>query len=242
MIQHVKQASANCHIVYVQMTHEQIRRNAWSRLDQMAEIAFEQDHLWFRLTGDPAEIMRTSALLSGVTWFVVDNRLVRRGHRVAEMAIPDLVWRRIGAATNIILPVPRVAARIDPSWRVPMSLSRSANERPAGAILATIDDASDWVQSAPLVRLKPLRWVSRANDCLIVGEPLPPIAGRYFTVVDRVLAPVGFAWRPAVSPTQLRRVFVVGDDQWLLWESDDQWGTIEDDYFAALSRASVRLR
>lgn len=167
--------------------------------------------------------------------------LVRPGESVASARLEQgLDWKRLDDVLSIELPAARIAGRLTTIEKREVRLMRGGEPtQPAGAIIA-LETLAEWVDRSSELRLRRLRWAVRGRHALVLGEPLPPVDASYLVAIDRVLIPAGTCWTPNLSPDQLRRVFSVGQGQWLVWWNDSDWSVLDDDVFAALRRAAVR--
>jgi len=97
-----------------------------------------------------------------------------------------------------------------------------------------------WAQTAPELRLKPLRFATAMDGrCLILGAPLPSIPGRLFVAREGIIIPAGTAWSPAVSALTLRRLFGTPDQDMVLWD-ENGIRHLSSELIVPASRANAR--
>ncbi len=193
--------------------------------------------------GDLLSVLRR---LPGVIFHVHDKGgLVRFGDNVPsvaahESAEPPPQWLPIEQVCEVVVPVPQIARRDPNATRRPVQLIRGGVAMPCNAMLTQLAHLHEWIEWAPKARIDRLRWTCRGDECLMMGDPLPPIEGRYFVCRDRVIAPAGMTWTPAVPNDVLLTTFGVSQSEWLLWETEDRWSLVPDDTITVMSRGGVR--
>lgn len=232
--------------------HHQLTADDFARIADRAMIARTELWTWIRLTcnrdgsayeDDLTYIRQLTATLPGTRWRVIGNRLVQPGKRVPDLDLPELSWQSVQDVVSFRLPPIQVAARIANDQKLSLQLIRGGMVTACKALLTDVQALACWIQTAPETRIRTLRWVCTSKPqsrCIILGEKLPPVDGIPFIAQQRILIPAGYCWQPAVSVADVRQVFNLSANQWLLWESDQSHSTIDDDAFATLSRASVR--
>jgi hypothetical protein len=197
---------------------------------------------WVRLeTNQAAQLERLACVGAGRLMIENDRWLVRPGERIAIAKLPaDLSWEPLDDSLELQLPPAGFAAPRDALQRQPLRLIRGGRPLQPTAMLASLVDFHRWVDTASEIRLRRLKWVQRAGEVLVMGEPLPPIAADYFIRTDHVLVPAGYVWTPAVTAADVKAVFAIEQDQWLVWESNQSWDAVDEDAWMAVRRASVR--
>ena len=114
-------------------------------------------------------------------------------------------------------------------------------EAPITALLVTCRDLSDYMNTAPAIRLKRLSWVIIDNEnALIVGTPLLPLQGVAFWSRGDLLMPAGYDFAlPALSQTLLSLLNPYGEAL-LLWSQKGTYRQINKQAFQPLSISSFR--
>lgn len=209
---------------------------------QNARLARFADDQWFLLIDNPSDdALQRAACLPGIRYRLIDGEwLVPLNAAVAKNRLPpDLSWEQLDRVLRVELPPAGFAGQLDPQPQS-LQLARCLVEHECSAVIVSMLDLLDWVNTASVVRLGRLRWACRGNQALVVGSPMPPIQAKYFYETNRVLIPAGFSVYPALPPVEVRAVFQVADNDWLIWETQDHWTTIADDLLIQMRRASVR--
>ncbi len=144
----------------------------------------------------PAETRyRTDALQPG-------GKLWQEGRCTPTAKIPAVQWQPIAEA---IVPEGSPAAYLAPNlFPIPWSLEKPSELQfpPKPILLLTkTRELWKWTETAPKVRQTPLRFTSCTDtDCVVLGEPLPALAGTAFYQAGRLFLPLGFVLPPALTP------------------------------------------
>ncbi|HBE68261.1 MAG TPA: hypothetical protein DDW52_08950 [Planctomycetaceae bacterium] len=233
----------------IRLPPEQFEPSRFSELGEAACYSRCEESVWIKLWG-PADVIRPKLMgLPGERWLESGDKLYRVGQRVPVRRAPQCDWVPPSKWFRIQLPKATVARRFNNSLRYPLRLARGGAEQLPWGLQTTLSELAGWTETAADAQIKPLSWATSAAHrqnksdeprCLVLGPVLPPVRGRYFFNIERVLVPAGFHWRPAVSVDVVRSVFGVPNQAWLLWEDDQRYTCIDATTFAPLSRASVR--
>lgn len=207
------------------------------------EIAEDADGFhWLRIKAtDPVQRARLSCIPARFYHESDEHRLIRQGQQVASAELrKDLHWRNLDDVLQLEVPIAAMTGRLDPDQRGLLRLVRGGEPAEPAAASVTLESLASWVELASEVRLRRLRWLARGGEALVMGDPLPPVAARYFVAHDRILIPAGWQWSPRVSSAEVRELFSLGREQWLIWESDQDWSRVDEDSLVSLRRAAVR--
>lgn len=208
-----------------------------------AQCLVEAEHLWIRGNGEQIDKDARRKLAPDASHFsLAGTHLILEGHRVPSRELPKGNWRPLNSSLNFELP--EVAS---PSWvkdrQSPLKLVRqpySADVAP-NLLLVPLALFADYIELAPEIRLK--RWsfvVSGDGECLVRGEPLPPLPGAFFIERAKVATPVGFTWSPPIDAATLRSTAGAAEDELLLWREEGSCQVIDLTDFSRVSRAVVR--
>jgi hypothetical protein len=146
-------------------------------------------------------------------------------------------------ALKVLFPAIRPAAALPGmlATRLTLTVVRSGVERAATMLRATLQNWAAYAESAPTVRLGRLRFAATADEALIAGEPLPPIAGTRLWERGGVVVPCGYELAPAVDAATLRRVLNLSENELALFREDGGWELVPADAFVAARRSAVRM-
>jgi len=153
--------------------------------------------------------------------------------------LPTGSWQKLRDFLQPQLPPLRIVASTWP--QLTLTLVRDTQQREVSALLTNIRDWEEYALSAPQVRLAPLRFAMNGEGrVLIVGTPLPPLAGERFWEAKGIFIAAGWHWSPAVDATIVRRVLELTDDDVALWHADGRWELIRKQDFVVARPAAVR--
>jgi len=189
------------------------------RLVNGIEVGLDSNSLWLRSRARDESLDALLRALPAMHRFDWEKEDVLRpvGSRLASARFPEVNWQPLRAWLQVTFPVAQLPA-VKP-FPVAMRLVPSGAMQPANAALVPLANWVAWAESAPELRLRPLRFATAMDGCcLVLGAPLPSIPGRLFVERDGVVIPAGVAWSPAVSALTLRRLFGAPDQNIVLWD------------------------
>ena len=225
----------------IQLPREDAGALAALRLTPGIEVAETSAHVWARGRAADETLARALKALPALERFewLPPDRLRPLESRIAAASFPALLWGPI-AKWSRLQPSP-AALTADPPSRTRLQLVRTSRELPANLLLTDFAAWSQFVLGAGAARLAPLRFALNADGrVLVAGEPLPPLRGRRFVEQEQIATPAGFTWQPAVSVEVVKRLFNVGGDALVVWESDDSLLRLHSEQWVPATRAGVR--
>jgi hypothetical protein len=205
------------------------------------EVAETSGDLWLRGPAVDESLGRLLAALPALDRFEqkADGCWRRCGERIPSTGPPPLAWQPLCTWLQVTL-APAAWAAETPR-PIALRLVASSIEIAAGLLLTTLESWADFARSAPLARLRPLRFAaSTEGEVLIEGRPLPPLPGRRYVRHGRIAAPAGWHWQPAVAADLLARRFGVGEQALVLWHLDGTLTRFQAEQFVEASRSAVR--
>lgn len=179
--------------------------------------------------------------LPGAERFEVNasRELIPPGSLLPVGHLPSGPWHKLRDFVVPELPPPRIVAGTRSA--ISLTLVRDANQRAVAALLTTFAAWRDYSLSAPQARLAPLKFAASGDgNVLIIGSPLPPLAGSYFSEAQGIYVAAGWHWSPAVSAAVVRRVLRLQPADLALWHATGYWELLRQDDFVAARRAAVR--
>ena len=204
------------------------------------EVGVDSDSLWLRgrIHSESLDaLLRALPALHRYHW-EKDDALRPLDSRLASGRFPGVSWQSLRTWLLVTLPVAQFPVLKPPS--VAVRLVASGDMQPANASLVPLATWVTWAQTAPELRLKPLRFATAMNGCcLVLGAPLPSIPGRLFVAGEGIVIPAGSAWFPAVSALTLRRLFGTPDQDIVLWD-EDGIRHLSSELIVPASRANAR--
>lgn len=206
---------------------------------QVAETAAA---LWLRglpATGDLPLAVRT---LPATATYVLDaqGRLFSPGSRTPTAQLPALAWQAIPAFVPLTLPTAALPAQGAPRYRV--RLAPSSRAEAGAALLTTLAAWHAYADTAPEIRLTRLRFAVAADRrVLLLGTPLPPVAGQEHWLRAGLLLPAGFDFEAPLLAPLLAQQLNPARDATLLFAADGSWERILNENIVPVTRSAVRL-
>jgi hypothetical protein len=192
--------------------------------------------LWLRGTG---EIPRA------VPWREVfeihgTDTLRRPGHLLSAGCLPSGEWQKLSALLGVERPP--LSREGLPPMRATLRLIPTSRARPMAFLATSAESWLAFVTHAPEIRLRSLRFAQTdPGRVFVAGEPLPSISGEYFTATERIAAPAGWTWDPALSALALRAALSLEDGETAILLSEGGLLRIPARAWQRSSRAAVRL-
>jgi len=213
----------------------------WSQL----RIAVAQDGYWIRgLTQEQLESAEIRSIPFKKLYYMRGDHaqlLFPRGGSVPVRKLPSgLSWTPLEKAMPLEHPSynhnyfglsERLSVRLVPSER---------EEEPV-ALLLSLQQLGDYIQTAPAVRLEPLSWVIADDQALVVGRPLLPLPGKSYWRRGNHLLPAGLDMEWTVLAETLDRQLNPDGNCWLLWDEDGSYLSVPRLGCRPLSISSFRL-
>jgi len=211
------------------------------RLHLGLEAGQTATHCWLRGAALDEALARELPQIPGAHRFEVlpSGELIPHGKRVPRGRLPEILWLPLAnlwpfqpqlAATPAGLPEP-----------LPFLLRPAESERPANALVLLFADLAAWVETASRVRLNRLEWTLCGDGrALVLGEPLPPLAGQFYYETQRVLTPCGWEWSPVAEPALVAETLQLRPQEYALCGPEPSLERIPPGAFVQLSRSGVR--
>lgn len=158
--------------------------------------------------------------------------------RLHSERLPAGEWQPIGRWIEVAFPPPQTL------WaqpvRVCLKLKRGGESKTPTAAILSFETFATWIESAPLIRMRPLSFaLSAGKRCLVLGSPLPPLPQQTFVEEDHVLTPVGFTIDPPVSRAVIRQLYAVPANHYLLIEHE-VIHVLPPEVFVPVQRSALR--
>lgn len=205
-------------------------------------LACETDAaLWLRGSHLTDELTLELRKLPGAERYTLldDDAVVPVGARTPSGKLPETGWQQLAAW---VAPAPQPAAfsgQLD--RRVAMRLVRVGREERASVLVTRVSAWAEYAQSAPMVRLSPLRFAVAADGrALVRGVPSPSIAGARYVEAEGIAIPCGFRPSPPIDPSVLRMRLRISPTDLALFNEDGSWERIDANNFVAATRSSAR--
>jgi len=211
------------------------------RLVAGLEVAIVGEVAWLRGPAMNDALALALQKIPGLRRFTLqaDGQLIAEGTRVPKGRLTAAAWSPLRDGQRVALP--RALGATGAGSGAPLELVRSAVEQPANALLTDLHTWPSWAETAPEIRLRPLRFAT-ANDgrVWIEGTPLPAITGRRFYLREGVAMPCGFACIPDLGAPALRRWLALAEGDTAFAEPEGSWEILRAEQFVPALRSAVR--
>lgn len=206
------------------------------------------DGFWLRGSTCDESLAQMLAQLPATDRYAVDAKgmATRPDSLLPSTKIPDVGWDTLAACFMLALATPAMPGAAPE--RHPLRLIRSHTERPSTAVMCRFDEWAHWAHDAPGHRLSRLRFSRTGDEALVLGDPLPPLAGSYCHLLGSVILPAGYEIDSISDAIMLRDIFRLNDGDYALVHAsgseDDHssatWELIPALAIAPADRASIR--
>ena len=183
------------------------------RLEEGLQVACQGEETWLRGPDIQLPVYEALRRIPTLRRFRLDadDQLYLGDDRLPSGVLPNLRWQPIREFVTVAA---SDAQYTPPSIdKITLALVRAdrADEQPPNLMITSAAAFGDWAVDAPAFRLQPLRFAADADGRIVIlGTPLPPIAGRRFLERQDVAVPCGYTWAPAVPAGVVRQVLRLG--------------------------------
>ena len=207
---------------------------------QELEIATQGNFVWVKnITIEVIDKFILRAIPSLLILEVEAGILYQHGRQLPWGTLPELDWQPIRTALLVVLPDPN-PNYLGLDHQLTPTLVRSTRPQSPTALRVSFSNLQNWIKGAAAWRLAALKWVvlssDTAQEALLLGHPLPPIAGAAYWTCGRSLLPLGYALDGTAWPAILDQY--IGADAWWLWDTAGHYLPLEAALFQPLSRSS----
>ncbi|WP_449388380.1 hypothetical protein [Chryseobacterium lineare] len=211
---------------------------AWSNI----QIALDDEMIWLKgFTAEQAVSPEIQQLPNFILYELRDGLLFRKNALVPSKKIRSaLLWTPIDKALRLTFPISNNNFfRIDE--KVEVKLKSGEDEKPAVALLSSINEIKDSLIALPKFKLEKLDWIIIDDKALFLGTPLLSFPGKTYWAKDDHLIPAGFDFEFKNLSSLLQRKYNANCDQWLLWNVNGSFLPVFKSDFRKLSVSSFRL-
>jgi hypothetical protein len=206
------------------------------------QAAVDEGIIWVR--GIPAAVRPDLAILQlpSIHTYKLDdeNRLFPIGNVTPVGTLKSFKWVPIRDLITIELPTSGMPGRLNEKHQVKLALS--SHEEKVDALLTDLQTWYLYAEHAPLVRLKQTHFAVSANNMvLVIGDPLPPLPGKAFSLRNNILLPAGYDFDPPVMGSLIATTLNPSKDSLLLFNIDGGCEQIPLSSLVSSSRSAVRL-
>ena len=201
----------------------------------------EGNLLWLKgFTEEQLSAMDLQTIPYKKMYYAKGAKLFEQGSLLPCRDQPALLWTAISRSLPLRLPdFNHNYFGIDN--KVSVQLSQTAVEKDAFALICPLAELGNYLQTAPAIRLQPLKWVViNQKNALILGAPLLPIKGKAFWQNRDSLLPLGYDFELSILSSSINEALNPSRNNWLLWNEQHNYTNIPKELFQALSISSYR--
>lgn len=205
------------------------------------KVAVHQSYIWLTMPAGIAEDAVIKKLPVRKTFLADEHgNLFVPGCRVPEKKMPELTWQALNEFIAVDMPVAAYpGTKPEPAG---LQLVKTTTEYTAAALQTTLDVWKQYAETAPGVRLHPLRFaVSEEKKVLILGYPLPSVPGKTFWIENDVLIPSGYVPEIKLAAEFLRQQFNSNGELLVVLNEEGGLEKIDKQFFMPATRSAVRL-
>lgn len=198
---------------------------------------------WVRWPAGDERVLRRVLPVRGVRLYA------RRGHHwyqpgrhLPEWELPAELDGEGVPLSRALIPtrVDVVEPDEDPPEPAPLRLVRDGRVRPASALRCSVEQLARWAEMIPSGRLAALLAATDGPRVMVLGHPLPGLAGTERFWGESLLLPLGFRPDPDLQDHVLRRALGIGDGDLAVFGCAG-YEVVPRAVFRPLNRSGIRL-
>lgn len=206
------------------------------------QIALEEEVIWLKgFTAEQAASPEIQQLPNLLLYELREGLLFRKEALVPSKKVRTaLLWTPIDQALRLTFPLSnnnffgideKITVRLKPGEEV----------QPAVALLSPMAEIKDLIITLPKFKLEKIDWTVINNRALFLGTPLLGFPGKTYWTKDGHLLPAGFDFEFKNISILLQKKYNEMLDQWLVWNEDGSYISVNKNDFRKLSVSSFRL-
>ena len=206
------------------------------------KVAFDDQWIWVKdFTILQSESSELQQIPYAVLYEVRDNLLFLRDSLLPKQKMPSaLLWSTILRALPIELPKLNLNY-FGISEQLVLGILPSEKEHQAWVLVSSYEDAKNYIETAPDVRLKSLSWVVSDEKIILFGTPLLPIKGETYWRINDFLLPTGFDLEFEILANTIQEKINENQENWIFWQQDGSYFKVPKENVKPLSISSFRL-
>ena len=207
------------------------------------KLAFDKDIIWIKdLNKIQIESVEIQSIPGITIFYEKDNKLFKRNSllpysNIPYSNIPSLLWTPLTRALPIELPQYNDNF-FTISSKLKLQLIPSETEKEGYALITSLHNLGNYIETAPDVRLKPLQWTIINNNALIAGTPMLPIKGEVYWLFESLLIPVGYGFNYPVLLNEFCKKLPA--DSFVICTKDEGYKFFDKASLSQLSISSFR--
>lgn len=206
------------------------------------QIALDGEIIWLKgFTDEQAASSDIQQLPNFLLYELRDGLLFRKDALVPSKKMTTaLLWSPIDKALRLTFP-PSNQNFFGLDEKVKVKLKPSEEEQPAIALLCSISEIKEVIVTLPKFKLDKIEWIVMDDKTLFLGTPLLSFPGKTYWTKNNHLLPTGFDFEFKNLSVLLQKKYNESLNNWLLWNEDGSYLSINNNDFRKLSISSFRL-
>ncbi len=205
------------------------------------KAAHEAGYIWVKdFTADQIKAAEVLSLPDKQMYEARGGKLFLKDGYLPERNIPALLWSPIDRALPVKLPAFNHNYFGIPG-KVTVGLVKSAHEKKASAMLVPLSQLQKYVETAPAIRLKNIRWtIVDKQYAFLVGAPLLPLHGEVHYTESDFMIPAGYAFDLHALLSSLNTLLNPKKLFWIVFNPDSNYFTVPKAQLRPLTIGSFR--
>lgn len=209
----------------------------WNNL----KVAFDENVIWVKdFSYAQIHSLEVKSIPYKTVYYAKDGKLYLLNSLLPNKNVPSLLWTPIDRALPIQLPSFN-HNYFGINEQVEINIIPSIVEENSVAMVAALTDLKNYINIAPDVRLKKIKWCVLNNDkALLLGIPFLPIKGNAYWQRSDFLLPAGFDFELFILSNFLNNKLNPDNENWIIWNTDGSYFPIEKKSLQQLSISSFK--
>lgn len=206
------------------------------------QIALDDEVIWLKdFTNEQANASEIQKLPNFLLYELREGLLFKKNALVPSKKMRTaLLWSPIDKALRLDFPASNQNF-FGIHEKVEVKFKPSEEEQPAIALVNSMYEIKNLIVTFPKFKLDKIEWVLMEDKALFLGTPLLSFPGKTYWTKDGHLLPTGFDFEFKNLSSLLQKKYNENVDQWLLWNEDGSYVSINKNDFRKLSVSSFRL-
>jgi hypothetical protein len=164
--------------------------------------------------------------------------LTQVGHRVPSRSMPAGPWQLLKDFLRPQPPPTNLSSQ--PPAPVPWVLEPSGSAYPTALLLLPLAVLAEWVNSAPSIRSRPLRFcASQTGQACVIGKPLPALPGEHWWAAGSILMPAGYALPAGITHGLVAQSLSLRPGELALLRADGSYDRIASEAWLPCSASNL---
>ena len=202
-------------------------------------VGYEGGIVWLKgFEEQQIRSLEVKLIMDKSLYYEKDNKLYLLDSILPECNIPSPMWSAIKRAIPIEKPKHNNNL-FEVNGEIKIDLVEDTYLQDSEAMLTSLSDLSQYIDTASDIRLKPLHWVIINNYALIIGKPLLPLPGKTFWRSGSFYLPSGYNLNFPLLYKSINHK-INPRNNIVLWDENGEYSIIRLEDLQTLSLSSVR--